>query len=597
MERPRLFELALPVSSSASRITPAPNVGATARGPRKKTIMSGKDSGDQQSALSRREMLLAGTTLAAAAAVGAGSSVQLAQAQQPPPAPPGGGPNILVIWGDDIGLTDLSAYSLGLLGFRTPNIDRIAREGMIFTDYYGEQSCTAGRSAFITGQSVFRTGLSKVGLPGATLGLQKEDPTIAELLKPLGYATGQFGKNHLGDRNEFLPTVHGFDEFYGNLYHLNAEEEPELPDYPSAKDFPNFRERFGPRGVLHCFATDVDDPTVDPRFGRVGKQRIEDTGPLTRKRMETIDDDIAERAAGFIQAQAKANKPFFCWVNFTHMHFRTHPKPASVGQAGRWQDIYHDVMIDHDKNVGTVLQKIDELGLGDETIVFYSTDNGPHMNTWPDGAMTPFRNEKNSNWEGAFRVPAMVRWPGKIKPGAISNDIMSHLDWLPTLLAAAGMPDIGEKLLAGYRVGDMSYKVHLDGYNFLPYLTGQVPQSPRIEYFYFSDDGDLMSLRYDNWKLAFAIQPAPGTLEVWHKEFEHPRIPYIYNLRTDPFERATITSNTYYDWELDHAFMLLPAQSLVGRFLATFRDYPPRQKAASFTIQQILDKMFEPRGD
>jgi arylsulfatase A-like enzyme len=547
----------------------------------------------EKGALNRRNILLAGTTLAAASALGSAAAVQTPQAQ----TPSGKRPNIVVIWGDDIGITDVSAYSLGLMGFRTPNIDRVAREGMIFTDYYGEQSCTAGRSAFITGQSVFRTGLSKVGLPGATLGLQKEDPTIAELLKPLGYATGQFGKNHLGDRNEFLPTVHGFDEFYGNLYHLNAEEEPELPDYPNPKDFPNFRERFGPRGVIHSFASNVDDPTVDPRWGRVGKQKIEDTGPLTRKRMETIDDDIAERSVRFIEAQAKAGKPFFVWVNFTHMHFRTHAKPASVGQAGRWQDIYHDVMIDHDKNVGTVLDKIDQLGLANDTIVFYSTDNGPHMNTWPDGAMTPFRNEKNSNWEGAFRVPAMVRWPGKIKPGSVSNEIISHLDWAPTLLAAAGVPDIKEKLLAGYRVGDMTYKVHLDGYNFLPYLTGQEVKGPRVEYFYFSDDGDLMDLRYDNWKLQFAVQPAPGTLAVWQTEFEHPRIPYIYNLRTDPFERATITSNTYYDWELDHAFMLVPAQALVAQFLATFREYPPRQKAASFTIQQILEKMTRPTGD
>ncbi|HEY2534991.1 MAG TPA: arylsulfatase [Xanthobacteraceae bacterium] len=548
------------------------------------------------STLNRRNMLLAGTTLAAASAIASGNPIRVAQAQQPA-APFGRTPNILVIWGDDIGMTDLSVYSLGLMGFHTPNIDRIAREGMIFTDYYGEQSCTAGRSAFITGQSVFRTGMSKVGLPGASLGLQKEDPTIAELLKPLGYATGQFGKNHLGDRNEYLPTVHGFDEFYGNLYHLNAEEEPELPDYPNPQDFPNFRERFGPRGVLHSFATSVDDPTVDPRFGRVGKQKIEDTGPLTKKRMETIDDDIADRASGFIETQAKANKPFFVWVNFTHMHFRTHPKPSSVGQAGRWQDVYHDVMIDHDKNVGTVLQKIDQLGLADNTIVFYSTDNGPHMNAWPDAAMTPFRNEKNSNWEGAFRVPAMVRWPGKIKPGSVSNEIMSHLDWAPTLLAAAGMPDIKEKLLGGYNVGDMTYKVHLDGYNFLPHLTAQEAKSPRVDYFYFSDDGDLMGLRYDNWKMQFAVQPAPGTLEVWQKEFEHPRVPYIYNLRTDPFERATITSNTYYDWLLDHAFMLMPAQAVVGNFIATFKEYPPRQKAASFTIQQILDKMSKPQGD
>jgi arylsulfatase A-like enzyme len=539
-------------------------------------------------------MLLGSTALAAAATTTLPSQVAEAQKQA---AATGREPNILVIWGDDIGQSDISAYTMGLMGFRTPNIDRIAKEGVIFTDYYGEQSCTAGRAAFITGQSVFRTGNSKVGLPGAAQGLQKEDPTIVEMLKPLGYATGQFGKNHLGDRNEFLPTVHGFDEFYGNLYHLNAEEEPELPDYPNPKDFPNFRGRFGPRGVLHSFATDVDDPTVDPRFGRVGKQKIEDTGPLTKKRMETIDDDIAARAVNFIEKNAHDNKPFFCWVNFTHMHFRTHPKPDSVGQAGRWQSVYHDVMIDHDKNVGTVLTKLDQLGIADNTIVFYSTDNGPHMNSWPDAAMTPFRNEKNSNWEGAYRVPAMARWPGKIKPGTVSNEIMSHMDWFPTLLAAAGVPDIKEKLLSGYTVGDMTYKVHLDGYNVLPNVTGQEAKWPRNSFFYFSDDGDLTGLRYDNWKIAFSIQTAPGTLEVWQKEFENLRVPFIFNLRTDPYERASITSNTYYDWLLDHAFMLVPAQAMVGEFLATFAQFPPRQKAASFTVNQALDKLKQTSGD
>jgi arylsulfatase A-like enzyme len=503
----------------------------------------------------------------------------------------GSKPNIVIIWGDDIGITDISAYSHGLLGFQTPNIDRVANEGVLFTDYYGEQSCTAGRAAFLTGQSVFRTGNSKVGLPGADIGLQKEDPTIAELLKPLGYATGQFGKNHLGDLNKYLPTVHGFDEFYGNLYHLNAEEEPEQRDYP--KD-PAFRAKFGPRGVMHSFASDVDDPTVDPRFGRVGKQRVEDTGPLTRKRMETIDDDIAARGAAFIEQQVKAGKPVFAWINFTHMHFRTHPKPESLGQSGRWQSEYHDVMIDHDKNVGTILAKLDELGITGNTIVMYSTDNGPHMNSWPDAAMTPFRNEKNSNWEGAYRVPALVRWPGRIKPGSVSNEIMSHLDWLPTLLAAAGAPDVPQKLLTGYTVGDMTYKVHPDGYNFVPYLTGQAPRGPRESFFYFSDEGDLVGLRYDNWKLAFAVQPAEGTMRVWQQEFEHPRVPYIFNLRTDPFERAPITSNTYYDWLLDHAYLLVPAQAYVGQFLATFQEYPPRQKAASFSIKQVLDKMSEP---
>ena len=546
----------------------------------------------------RRSMLLAGTAVLAA-----GGLTRQAAAQAPaaPAAAPADGsgkkPNIVIIWGDDIGITDVSAYSMGLMGFHTPNIDRVAKEGVIFTDYYGEQSCTAGRAAFLTGQSVFRTGNSKVGLPGATIGLQKEDPTIAELLKPQGYATGQFGKNHLGDRNEFLPTVHGFDEFYGNLYHLNAEEEPELPDYPTAKDFPNFRNNFGPRGVIHSFASATDDATVDPRFGRVGRQKIEDTGPLTKERMVTIDDDIADRAADFLDRQHKAGKPVFLWVNFTHMHFRTHPKPASVGQAGRWQSPYHDVMIDHDKNVGTVLAKLDVLGIADDTIVMYSTDNGPHMNTWPDAAMTPFRNEKNSNWEGAYRVPAMARWPGKIKPGSVSNQIMSHMDWMPTLLSAAGVPDLKEKLLNGYTVGDMTYKVHLDGYDFVSSLTGDASKGPRESFFYFSDEGDLTGLRYDNWKFAFAVQPAEGTLRVWMQEFEHPRVPYIFNLRTDPFERAPITSNTYFDWLMDHAFMLVPAQKYVGDFLETFKAYPPRQKAGSFTITAALAMMQRTDGD
>jgi arylsulfatase A-like enzyme len=484
-------------------------------------------------------------------------------------------PNIVIIWGDDIGQSNISSYTKGMMGYRTPNIDRVANEGMIFTDYYAEQSCTAGRSAFITGQSVFRTGLSKVGLPGADLGLKKEDPTIAELLKAQGYVTGQFGKNHLGDKDEFLPSAHGFDEFYGNLYHLNAEEEPELPDYP--KDL-EFRKKFGPRGVIHSFAD--------------GK--IEDTGPLTRKRMETIDNDIAARAAEFIEKQAKAGKPMFVWVNFTHMHFRTHPEPESVGQAGRWQSPYHDVMIDHDKNVGTVLDKIDQAGIADNTIVMYGTDNGPHMNSWPDSAMTPFRNEKNTNWEGAYRVPAMVRWPGHIKPGTVSNDIFSHLDWTPTLLAAAGVPDIKEKLLKGYKAGDKKFKVHLDGYNQLPYLTGQVPKSPREEFFYFSDDGDLTGLRYDNFKFVFMEQRAPGTLRVWADPYTTLRVPKIFNLRTDPYERADITSNTYYDWLLDHAFMLVPAQAYVGKFLATFKEFPPRQKAASFTIGRTMEQLGTP---
>jgi arylsulfatase A-like enzyme len=484
-------------------------------------------------------------------------------------------PNILVIWGDDIGISNLSCYSDGLMGYRTPNIDRIAAEGMRFTDSYGEQSCTAGRAAFITGQSVFRTGLSKVGLPGADLGLRAEDPTIAELLKPLGYATGQFGKNHLGDKDEFLPSNHGFDEFFGNLYHLNAEEEPELPDYPKAEDFPNFRERFGPRGVLHSWA----------------EGRIEDTGPLTRKRMETVDEEFLAAAVDFIDRQHQAAMPFFVWFNTTHMHFRTHTKPESVGQAGRWQSPYHDTMIDHDQHVGVLLDKLEELGIADDTIVLYGTDNGPHMNSWPDGAMTPFRSEKNTNWEGAFRVPALVRWPGRIAPGTVSNEIVSHLDWLPTFLAAAGEPDIKNKLLGGHQAGDKAFRVHLDGYDLLPYLTGEADKSPRPGFFYFSDDGDLTAVRYDNWKQVFMEQRVTGTLQVWAEPFTLLRVPKLFNLRTDPYERADTTSNTYWDWLLDHAFLAVPTQAIVGEFLASFREFPPRQKAASFTVDQVMDKL------
>ena len=499
-------------------------------------------------------------------------------------------PKIVVIWGDDIGITNLSCYSDGLMGYRTPNIDRIAHEGMRFTDCYAEQSCTAGRASFITGQHGLRTGMTKVGLPGATVGLQKEDPTIAELLKPLGYATAQFGKNHLGDRNEFLPTVHGFDEFYGNLYHLNAEEEPELPDYP--KD-PAFRERFGPRGVLECKASATDDATVDTRFGRVGKQTIHDTGPLTKKRMETIDDDVAARAADYIKRQVAAGKPFFLWVNFTHMHLRTHVKQESRGQSGHWQSEYHDVMIDHDKNVGTVLQALDDAGIADDTFVMYGTDNGPHMNSWPDGAMTPFRNEKNTNWEGAYRVPCVVRWPGKIKPGIVSNEIVAHHDWLPTLLAIAGDAEVKDKLLKGYKIGDMTYKVHLDGFNLVPYLTGAEEKSPRISFIYCNDDQQVVALRYDNWKMVFAEQRVPGTLQIWAEPFTNLRVPKIFNLRTDPFERADITSNTYYDWLIDHVYLLVPAQAYIGEFLATFAEYPQRQKADSFNLDEVFRKLQE----
>jgi arylsulfatase len=492
---------------------------------------------------------------------------------------PNGKPNILIIWGDDIGISNLSCYSGGLMGYRTPNIDRVANEGMRFNHYYGEQSCTAGRAAFITGQSVFRTGLSKVGLPGAELGFRAEDPSIAELLKPLGYRTGQFGKNHFGDRDEHLPTMHGFDEFFGNLYHLNAEEEPELRDYPNPEDFPNFRQRYGPRGVLHCWANGD------------GTQRIEDTGPLTKKRMETVDEEFLAEAKRFIRDTKNADEPFFVWFNTTHMHFRTHARPESKGQSGRWQSEYHDVMLEHDKNVGEILDLLDELGLAEDTIVMYSTDNGPHMNSWPDAGMTPFRNEKNSNWEGAYRVPAMVRWPGKIEAGSICNGIVSHLDWLPTLLATAGEPDIKQKLLEGHQVGNKNFKIHLDGYNMLDYWTGKTDKSPRKEFFYFSDDGDLTALRYDNWKLVFMEQRATGTLQIWAEPFIPLRIPKIFNLLTDPYERADITSNTYYDWILDHAFLLVPAQAYAGEFLATFKDYPPRQKAASFSLDRVIEKL------
>ncbi len=492
---------------------------------------------------------------------------------------PKGKPNILILWGDDIGQSNLSCYTDGLMGYKTPNIDRLAKEGVRFNHYYAEQSCTAGRAAFITGQSVFRTGLSKVGLPGATLGFQAEDPTIAELLKPLGYRTGQFGKNHFGDRDEHLPTVHGFDEFFGNLYHLNAEEEPELADYPDPEEFPNFRQRFGPRGVLHCWSDGN------------GGQRIENTGPLTKKRMETIDDEFLVETKRFIQDAKTADEPFFVWFNTTHMHFRTHCKPESKGQAGRWQSEYHDTMIDHDKQIGEILNLIDELGLTEDTIVMYSTDNGPHMNSWPDAGMTPFRNEKNSNWEGAYRVPCLVRWPNQIPAGEVLNGIVSHLDWLPTMLAAAGDADIKEKLLTGYQVGDKNFKIHLDGYNQLDYWTGKTDKSARKEFFYFSDDGDLTGLRYDNWKFVFMEQRATGTLQVWAEPFTSLRVPKIFNLLTDPYERADITSNTYWDWMLDHAFMLIPAQTLVGEFLATFKDYPPRQKAASFSVENILEKL------
>ncbi|RKR29706.1 arylsulfatase [Arthrobacter oryzae] len=504
---------------------------------------------------------------------------------------PNGKPNILVIWGDDIGITNLSCYSDGLMGYHTPNIDRIAEEGMRFTDSYGEQSCTAGRASFITGQSVFRTGLSKVGMPGADLGLRAEDPTIAEVLKPHGYVTGQFGKNHLGDKNEFLPTAHGFDEFYGNLYHLNAEEEPESPNWPSVREFPGFNDRARPRGVIRSWATEDDDGTVDGRFGRRGRQRIEDTGPLTKKRMETIDEEFGAAAMDFIGRAHGSGEPFFVWMNTTHMHFRTHPKPESIGQAGRWQSEYHDTMIDHDKLVGVLLDHLDELGIADDTIVIYSTDNGPHMNTWPDGGMTPFRSEKNTNWEGAFRVPEMIRWPGHIPAGVVSNEIVQHHDWLPTLLAAAGDTSTVGELKQGKLIGDRTYKVHIDGYDLLPYLTGEVAASPRKGLVYFSDDGDVLALRFDNWKVVFMEQRIQGTLQVWFEPFVQLRIPKLFNLRTDPFERADVTSNTYFDWLFENDYLIFAAQALMTEFLATFEEFPPRQRAATFSIDQAVEKL------
>ena len=493
-------------------------------------------------------------------------------------------PNIVIIWGDDIGQSNLSCYTFGLMGYRTPNIDRVAKEGMMFTDYYAEQSCTAGRASFITGQCGLRTGMTKVGMPGATLGLQKEDPTIAELLKGQGYATGQFGKNHLGDRDEFLPTMHGFDEFYGNLYHLMQKKNLNSVIIQAIQIFPGFREKYGPRGVLHCWA----NPD--------GTQKIENTGPLTKERMERIDDTIATMGAAFLEKQVKAGKPVFLWVNFTHMHFRTHAKPESEGQSGRWQSEYHDAMIDHDKDVGIVLDMIDKLGIADNTIVMYSTDNGPHENSWPDAGTTPFRSEKNTNWEGAYRVPALIRWPGHIKAGSVSNDMISHLDMLPTLLAAAGVPDVTEKLLNGYTAGSKTFKVHLDGYNMLPLLTGQTKDDPRKAFFYFNDDGQLVALRYDNWKLVFMEQREKGTLQIWAEPFTKLRLPKMYNLRTDPYEMADVTSNTYWDWLIDHAYLAVPAQGYVGNFLMTFKDYPPRQKAASFNLDDVMKQLQENNG-
>jgi arylsulfatase A-like enzyme len=483
-------------------------------------------------------------------------------------------PNILIIWGDDIGWFNISAYNHGIMGYRTPNIDRIAKEGAMYTDWYGQQSCTAGRAAFITGQSPIRTGLTKVGLPGAKLGLQPEDPTIAEMLKPQGYVCGQFGKNHLGDRDEFLPTAHGFDEFFGNLYHLNAEQEPENEDYPKN---PEFKKKFGPRGVLHSWA----NPD--------GTQKIEDTGSLTIKRMETVDGEFLDASLKFMDAAVKDDKPFFCWFNSTRMHIFTHLKKESQGVTGL--GVYPDGMVEHDGHVGQLLKKLDDLGIAENTIVMYATDNGAEEFSWPDGGITPFRGEKDSNWEGGWRVPCMIRWPGVIKPGTVSNDIFSHQDMLPTLVAAAGEPDIVEKLKKGYTAGKKTFKVHLDGFNLLPCWKGEVKENPRPGFLYWSDDGDLMALRYGNWKVHFAEQRAEG-FGNWEEPFVHLRVPKLFNLRTDPFENASVVGDlSYKQWRVDRVFLLVPAAALVAQYMQTLMEFPPRQRPDSFTVGDVMEKL------
>jgi arylsulfatase A-like enzyme len=482
-------------------------------------------------------------------------------------------PNILIIWGDDIGGFNISAYNQGMMGYRTPNIDSLAKEGALFTDWYGQQSCTAGRAAFITGQSPIRTGLTKVGLPGAPEGMTAEDPTIATLLKPLGYATGQFGKNHLGDRDEMLPTAHGFDEFFGNLYHLNAEEEPENPDYPKS---PEFKEKFGPRGVIHSWA--MPD----------GTQKIEDTGPLTRKRMETVDEETTKATLAFMDKAHKDGKPFFVWWNSTRMHIFTHLKPDSEGKTGL--GIYADGMVEEDGMVGQLLDKLKELGIEDNTIVMYSTDNGAETFTWPDGGTTMFRGEKNTNWEGGYRVPTLIRWPGTIKPGTINNDIGAHEDMLPTLLAAAGEPNVKEELLKGKTIGDRTYKVHLDGYDLAPALKGE-GDWPRKEFIYWTDDGSVAALRYNNYKATFLEQKAEG-LSVWQQPFAALRTPLLTNLRMDPFERAQEEHAMGYDrWFMEHMFAIAPASAYVGKWLESFKEFPPRQKPGSFNLDNVMEKL------
>jgi len=500
-------------------------------------------------------------------------------------------PNILVIWGDDIGTWNISHNNRGMMGYRTPNIDRIAEEGIGFTDYYAQQSCTAGRAAFISGSVPVRSGMTKVGLPGAAEGWQKTDVTMATVLKAQGYATGQFGKNHQGDRNEHLPTLHGFDEFFGNLYHLNAEEEPENEDYPRDMKLASgktFLQTFGPRGVLHCYATDSDDPTEDPRFGKIGKQKCEDTGPLTRKRMETIDDETSSRAIEFIKEQQEAGKPWFVWWNGTRMHFRTHVKPEHRGISG--QDNYSDGMVEHDMHVGQLLKVLDELKITDNTIVFYSTDNGPHYNTWPDAGTTPFRSEKNSNWEGAYRVPAFVRWPGHFPAGTTLNGIVAHEDWLPTFAAAAGAPEIKEQLLKGTKINGRNYRNHIDGYNTLDYLSGKSDESPRHEFWYVNDDGQIVAARYDDWKVVF-LENRGQAFGVWREPFVELRVPLLFNLRRDPFEKAQHNSNTYNDWFLDRPFVIVPIQGLAAKFLMTMKEYPPSQSPGAFNLSKIEQQL------
>ena len=499
-------------------------------------------------------------------------------------------PNILVIMADDIGIWNISAYHRGMMGGQTPNIDRIAREGALFTDYYGQQSCTAGRAAFIIGQHPFRTGLLKVGMPGAKQGLQHSDPTIAELLKPHGYATAQIGKNHLGDRNEYLPTLHGFDEFYGNLYHLNAEEEPEDPDYPKAPDYPNFRKNFGPRGLLDCKATNEDDPTEDPRFGRVGKQTIKDTGPITRKRMETVEEELLARSLDFMDRTVKAGKPFFLWHNTTRMHAFTRLSPKWENKSGH--GLYADGMMELDHVVGELLKKLDDLGIADNTIVLFTSDNGAEIMTWPDGGNTPFKGEKGTTWEGGMRVPGLVRWPGVIKPGTIFNEVMSQEDWLPTFLAAAGDPNVKENLKQGIKVGDKTFKNHLDGYNFLPFFKGEETKSPRREIFYFDDNASLNAIRVNDWKIHFKIMEgnlAEATLKPLN-------MPQVINLRQDPFERFPKESHMYFRWWGDKLWTFVPAQVIVGQFLQTFREFPPSQKSGSFSVDHVLDQLTSPGG-